>query len=97
MGLAKLQVTALLLVGAFATVASAQASTGAAFVGRVFSDTSMRPIAGVEVSVPTLQKTTTSDAKGAFRLVDIPAGTYLVRARGIGFVPFEARVEFPEG
>ncbi len=97
MGLATSQVTALSMVAVFATFAAAQVPKGATFVGRVFSDTSMRPIAGVEVTLPALQKTATSDAKGAFRLVDIPAGTHMVRARAIGFVPFEALVEFKAG
>jgi hypothetical protein len=84
-------------VSALASSANAQSSASATFVGKVFADTSMRPIAGAEVTIPSLQKSTISDSKGAFRLVDIPPGVHTVRARGVGYVPFEAKVEFRDG
>ena len=97
MGLPKLQVWALAFAAAFANVATAQTPAAATFIGKVFADTSMRVIPGVEITLPAVSKTTTSDAKGAFKLTDIPAGSHVVRARVIGFVPFEAIVEFKSG
>jgi len=89
--------SALILVAASTTLATAQESKGATFVGKVYADTSMKRIPGVEVTLPLLAKSVISDAKGAFRMSDIPAGTHVVRARAVGFVPFEARVEFRDG
>ena len=72
-------------------------AAGATFAGKVYADTSMRVIPGAEITLPALSKTTTSDAKGAFRLPDVPPGTHVVRARAVGYVPFEALVEFKRG
>jgi len=97
MGMASSLRGALIAVAAVASSAAAQASGGATFTGKVYADTSMRPIPGVEVTLPALSKSAISDAKGAFRLIDVPAGTHVVRARAVGYVPFEARVEFKDG
>lgn len=97
MRLPTLQATALLLVAAFANSASAQTPPTATFIGKVFADTSMRLIPGVEVKLPTLDKTAITDAKGAFRFVDVPVGTHVVQARAVGYVPFEAAIEFKKG
>ena len=56
MGLVKSQVTALLMVATCATFASAQDPKGATFSGKVYADTSMRVIPGVEITLPALSK-----------------------------------------
>ena len=73
------------------------AQQAASLIGKVYTEATLRPIADAEIMLPELSKSTTSDEKGAFRIVDIPAGTYLVRARRIGFAVYEARVEFRAG
>ncbi|MEP6763805.1 MAG: carboxypeptidase-like regulatory domain-containing protein [Gemmatimonadaceae bacterium] len=88
---------AFLLSLSMAMTGWAQSKNSATLQGKVFTDTTLKPIVGVEVLLPELSKTTTSDAKGAFRIVDIPPGTYTVQARHVGFVPFESRVEFRKG
>ena len=69
----------------------------AVLTGRVFADTVLRPIADVEVSIPALSRTVKSDAKGSFRIADIPPGAYRVHARRIGYAMFDATVEFKDG
>lgn len=58
----------------------------ASFVGTVMADTvSPRPLGGAEVAIPALAKSVRSDARGAFRLRDIPPGNHEVTVRKIGF------------
>ena len=48
-------------------------------------DTTGAPIAGVEVIVSGISRTTTTDRNGAFRLDGIPAGTTTVTTRRLGY------------
>jgi len=76
---------------------SAQASATGTLTGRALVDTIMRPIEGVEVSIPALSRSTTSDEKGAFRIGDIPAGRHMVIARKIGYARYEAVLDIDPG
>ena len=77
------------------TLAAAQRP--ATFIGRAFADTTIRPIAGVEVTITDLALATTTDAKGAFKFDSIPVGSHKVRARKIGYAAFEADLYFGKG
>lgn len=80
-----------------AKTSDGQSPQSSAFTGRVFVDTIMRPLAGVEVTLPTLSRSTLTDEKGAFRIADIPPGIHRVRARRIGYAMFDASITFREG
>lgn len=64
------------------------------FSGRVFVDSTERPIAGAEVLLPTLTKSTFTDDSGAFQLRDIPAGEHEVIVRRMGYLPLATRLVF---
>lgn len=55
------------------------------------------PLYGATVVIPALNLGTTSDAAGAFRLSDIPAGTHRVEVRYFGFVTKKDSVTFRTG
>jgi hypothetical protein len=54
------------------------------FSGHVFLR-SGQPVAGVDVSLPALSKSTVTNDSGAFRFSDIPVGQHEMRVRKIGF------------
>ncbi len=71
------------LVTSLATTTTASAQTGR-FRGTV--QTSMeRPLSEVEVTVQELTRTTLTDSAGQFDFGALPAGSYIVRVRRIGF------------
>lgn len=49
-------------------------------------------VAGVEVRIPELRLTATSDVRGEFRFSDVPAGRWLLRLRRIGFTRLDTVV-----
>jgi hypothetical protein len=61
------------------------AVVGATLAGVILSDVNAQPIADVEVAIPELKKNVFTGPSGAFRLNDIPAGTYRVVARKVGY------------
>jgi hypothetical protein len=67
---------------------------GATFGGTVIADSTQRPIADAEVSLPELGLSARTDDKGVFRLGDIPPGTHEVVVRRLGYVPLETRMPF---
>lgn len=69
---------------------------GAAFSGVVVADSTEIPIAGAEVVLNDLSRAVTTNATGAFRLNDIPAGTHRVTIRRPGFSPITAQVAFAD-
>lgn len=56
-------------------------------VAGVARDTFAIGIDSVEISIPSLQRRVFTDANGKFRLNDIRAGKYSLRARKIGYAP----------
>jgi len=66
----------------------------ATFTGVVVADSSGRPLADAEVAIPSLQLSTRSDARGTFRLTDVPAGSHSVVVRRLGYGAMTADVTF---
>ncbi len=58
--------------------------------GRVFEDTTRRPVMNAEVAIPRLGLRTLSDSLGRYRLRAIPRGEHLVITRAVGFRPDSA-------
>jgi hypothetical protein len=69
-------------------------AVGAVFQGVVVTDSTERPIAAAEVSIPEIGKTATTNEKGAFRVDGIPSGTHKIVIRRIGFGPAETTLSF---
>jgi hypothetical protein len=57
-------------------------------------DTTGRPLAQVEVSIPELRRRTFTGGDGAFRFDTVPVGTHELRARKIGFALQFVRMSF---
>ena len=66
----------------------------AVFHGVVITDSTRAPVADVEVALPDIGLTTRSDARGQFRIAEVPPGTHRVIARRIGFGAMESQVTF---
>jgi hypothetical protein len=69
-------------------------SSGSVLVGSVFNTSTKQPIVNVEISLPSLDKTTLTDAQGRFRIPGIAEGTYDVTARRIGYAPITDHISF---
>lgn len=85
--------------GTIAAFLLAAASTGlgaqtASLRGRILTDSTERPIAGVVVEISDLKIRATSDSLGNFTLPGIKPGAYIVSARKIGFGALATRVRF---
>jgi TonB-dependent starch-binding outer membrane protein SusC len=95
----RLALAALALVAALgATVAPLAAQNAAGTVrGRVVESGTMRPLNGVQVSIPGTNRGALTNASGDFILVGVPAGTHTVRAQFVGFTPAERAVTVTAG
>lgn len=67
---------------------------GASLRGRVHTDSTERPIAGVVVAIDELKLQAVSDSLGNFTLVGIKPGAQIVTAKKIGFGALATRVRF---
>lgn len=65
---------------------------GSAFTGRVLTDSGVA-IPGAEVSLPALQRTQRTNAKGEFAFSAVPAGEQIVGVRMPGFAPKTDTIE----
>jgi len=74
--------------------ASELAKRGAIFVGTVIADSSRVPIAGAEVSLPDIEKSTFTDSAGAFRIAGIAPGEHRVVVRRIGYGAADTKLVF---
>ena len=84
-----LSLSALGIAAAAILLASASDATAqAVLTGRVIAASDRRPISDVEIGIAVLKRTTTTDSTGAFTLVDITPGRYLITARKLGDRPF---------
>lgn len=63
-------------------------------VGRVV-DSTANPIPNADVGIGPLRAAVKTDAYGRFRLLEIPAGHYLVEIRKIGYGPVNVGIEIP--
>lgn len=70
---------------------SASAPTGV-IRGFVLADSTEQPIVGAEVTIEALKLRVLSVAEGAFRLGNVPTGTYIVHVRAVGYQPIRARM-----
>ena len=66
----------------------------ATLAGLVFSDSLKQPLAGAQVIITDLQRTTITNEQGAFHLADIAPGTHQLAVRRFGYAPIEAPVVF---
>jgi hypothetical protein len=73
---------------------TALARRSAVFSGVVVSDSTHTPIAGAEISLPDLAKSTFADAHGTFRIENIPPGDYQIRVRAIGYGAADTHLTF---
>src|SRR5438128_2111911 len=70
----------------------------ASLAGSVTSDSGgAQIIAGAEVSIPALNKTTRANFSGDYRFLGLPPGTYRVTVRFVGFAPVEDSVTVVAG
>lgn len=65
----------------------------AALNGQVLTDSTLLPIGGVEISIPSLGRSTRSSPNGFFTLKDLPPGSHTVVVRAIGYSPIEQSVQ----
>ncbi len=72
------------LLLAFATSAAAQEEQGR-ISGRIVDEETARPLSLAQIAIPSLNTGTLSDVDGRWTLKAIPAGTYEVTARLIGY------------
>lgn len=67
---------------------------GALLIGQVLTDSTRKPIGGVEVVIPTLGLATRTNDRGEFRLADVAPGKHQVIARRFGYGPLDTYVSF---
>ncbi len=77
------------LLLALGTRAPAQSRLSGTLDGFV-SDTALRPLASATVSVLGTSVRVTTGSNGRFRIVDLPAGSYFIVVRRIGYAPLSA-------
>lgn len=65
--------------------------------GQVTSAETGEPLVGVQIHVPDTGIGVVTNAQGAFLLLNVPAGTQVVRAQSIGYRPAESTVEVRAG
>jgi len=66
----------------------------AVFSGAVLTDSSARPIAGAEVTLPELSKGVLTNEEGGFRMTQVPPGRHRVQVRRLGFGPLDTTITF---
>ena len=55
------------------------------------------PVADVQVSLPELRRSTSTDSLGRYSIADVPAGTFTVTFQRIGYAPVARRVTSTSG
>jgi hypothetical protein len=83
------------MVVALPLVVTAQHNTG--IVGIVLDARTRRPIEDVVVAVPSLNRATSTDTSGRFRLADLKAGNHDLIVRRLGYSPYTERVAIAAG
>jgi hypothetical protein len=69
----------------------------ASFSGRVVVDSVSTPIQGAFVELVGTVLRGVTDSSGAFSIIEVPAGTYVVRVRAAGFLEEFFEVEVVDG
>ncbi len=88
-------IRSLAVLAALTLTGAAHAQSGV--VRGTVSDSAGTPIAGAILTVDRTQVRAQTGANGTYQLVGIPAGTWTVRSRVIGFTPMSANVEVRPG
>ena len=83
---------ALALFLSFTTLSTARAQQSGVIRGTISDSVSRAPVAGAQVSVAGTGRVAISDARGEYRLADVPAGAARVRVQRIGYVPGELTI-----
>lgn len=81
--------------GVGSSSAFAQGTGGLA--GRVTSSAGNAPVAGADVVIELIKRSTQTRAEGSFTLDSLPTGEYNVIVRKIGFSPTDFHVAIEEG
>jgi hypothetical protein len=76
--------------------AAANAQTGKGTFKGTVTDTAGNPLSQADVSFPDLILAARTNDKGAFTFVKLPAGTYHVLVRRVGFAPIDEQIEFAD-
>lgn len=77
---------------------SAQSSPrSASLSGTVFTDSGDVPIADAEILFPSLKLSARSDSKGNFQITGVPAGSYELIVRQVGYEAYAATMTFRIG
>ncbi len=84
-------------VSSVASPAERTSAQPAMFTGVVLDSTRHEPIAGVEIALPDLARTATSNDRGEFRIEGIPAGVHRMIARRIGYGVADVPLTFVAG
>ncbi len=91
---------ALIGAGAMAAVVAATAASaqeGGTIRGTVRAETTLRPLSGVQVSLPQTNQGTLTNSAGDFIIVNVAPGTHSVRVQMLGFTPEEHTVSVSPG
>ena len=82
---------------AFGLPAGAQQQATGTIRGQVTDAVTMRPLSGVQVSVPGTGRGALANASGQFLVLNVPTGTFAVRAELIGYGTQEQQVTVVAG
>ena len=69
----------------------------AIFAGQVLNDTTRTPIANADVALQGIARSQRTNERGEFRFIDVPAGTYDLTVRRLGYGVLDARIELAAG
>lgn len=69
----------------------------ASFAGSVLAEGTRERLVGATVALTDLDRSTTSDAKGAFVLLALPPGDYNLAVHRLGFEPLQVRIRLEAG
>jgi hypothetical protein len=79
------------------TARAAVAGRPTGTIDGVVSDTGLRPLAVAEAAIVGTNTRVTTTADGRFRLVNVPAGQYLLIVRRIGYAPTSSVIQVVPG
>ena len=94
--------TTVLMAGCLLALTSAAraavlASTDTAIIQGTVLDAAGAAVPGAEITLAPVKMTVVSDAQGAYRIPDVPAGKYTLTVSYIGFAPLTTNVEVTAG
>jgi hypothetical protein len=67
---------------------------GGVFAGTVVADSASVPLPDAEITLPSINRRSMTNEKGAFRMADIPIGKHQVEVRRRGYTLASAEIEF---